>query len=115
MDGAIQSVRVIPEETIRDIAYQNIARQLARAAQVPRALETVGKILSTEARMSVLLEIGEIQADARDRAGALSTLRMIEPPPGERQADVTRRIARAEPRRETCPEPSTGPVRGSRP
>ena len=95
IEGALQTIKAIPEITIKDDALRSIVRALARASQTSRALEIAGNIVAPQAKNSALLEIGEIQVKAGDRAGAIATLRKIGPIAGAQPFDLIPRIARS--------------------
>jgi tetratricopeptide (TPR) repeat protein len=93
-EGAIQTIRAISEEAIRDRALQSVARHLAEASDARQALEVGGMIISARIRLSALLEISQAQAKAGDRTGALSTLRKVEATEGAGEPDIVRTISR---------------------
>jgi hypothetical protein len=72
-----------------------IAKTLAKAGVVPKAVEIAGGITSAKERVIALQEVGEAQADAGDRIGALATIRLAAKIEGAPERESLRTMARS--------------------
>jgi tetratricopeptide (TPR) repeat protein len=105
LEGAMQTLEAIGDLKARQRALRYMARTLAKAGNVRKAVEIAESILSTDDRALSLQEVSEAQAEAGDRAVALTTVRRAMAIDGPLDGETMRAVA--------CASSELGDARGA--